>query len=95
MAEAYKDAGIELIGISTDNIADLKLALAPAKAATKATNSFPFSLVADPDKSIFKTYRAFDDFEQIPYTAPSSSMLKATCAGRTLASNHLWTPRFY
>ncbi len=70
MAEAYKEAGIELIGISTDNITDLKLALAPAKAATKAgtkiTDHFPFPLVADPDKSIFKTYRAFDDFENIP-----------------------------
>jgi peroxiredoxin len=60
MAQAYQDAGIELIGISTDNVADLNLALA----STKSTNGFAFPLVADPNKTIFKTYRAFDDFEK-------------------------------
>ena len=62
MAQAYQAAGIELIGVSTDNVADLNLALA----ATKSTKGFPFPLVADPNKTIFKTYRAFDDFEKIP-----------------------------
>jgi peroxiredoxin len=62
MAQAYKDAGIQLIGVSTDSVADLKRALAPVKFA----DAFPFPLVADPSKEIFKTYRAFDDFEKIP-----------------------------
>ena len=62
MAQAYKDAGIQLIGVSTDSVADLKRALAPVKYAAE----FPFPLVADPEKNIFKTYRAFDDFEKIP-----------------------------
>jgi peroxiredoxin len=62
MAQRYKDAGINLIGVSTDSVTDLKLALAPAK----VTHEFPFPLVADPTQSIFKRYRAFDDFEQKP-----------------------------
>lgn len=62
MAQAYKDAGIQLIGVSTDSVADLKRALAPVKYAAE----FPFPLVADAGKEIFKSYRAFDDFEKIP-----------------------------
>ncbi len=62
MADKYKESGIELIGISTDTLADLNKALEPAK----ATYGFPFPLVADPSLSIFKKYRAYDDFEKIP-----------------------------
>jgi peroxiredoxin len=62
MAQAYKEAGISLIGISTDSVANLHKALEPAK----ATSGFPFPLVADPSLSIFKTYRVYDDFEKQP-----------------------------
>ena len=62
LTQAYKEAGIELIGISTDTMADLSRSLA----TEKGQHEFPFPLVADPNKTIFKTYRAFDDFEKIP-----------------------------
>ena len=62
MVQAFKAAGIDLIGVSTDSVADLNLALG----ATQTANGFPFPLVADPTKTLFKTYRAFDDFEKIP-----------------------------
>ncbi len=59
-AEKYADAGIELIGISTDSQKDLKQSIDNYK------GGMPFPLVSDEKLNVFKAWRAFDDFEQAP-----------------------------
>lgn len=60
-AENFRQAGIDLVAISTDQIEDLKFSYENyGKAA------FPFPLAADPELQVFKQYRCFDDFEQQP-----------------------------
>jgi peroxiredoxin/tetratricopeptide (TPR) repeat protein len=58
LTQEYADAGISLLGVSTDSQADLKL-------AWKNFNegAFPFPLVSDNELNVFKACRAFDDFE--------------------------------
>ena len=60
MAEKFKQAGIEMIAISTDPIDDLKQSIENYK------GTMPFPLVSNAKLDIFKAYRAFDDFEDIP-----------------------------
>ncbi|NQV23036.1 MAG: redoxin domain-containing protein [Rhodopirellula sp.] len=60
MAKQYTDAGIELIGISTDSQKDLKQSIDNYK------GGMPFPLVSDAKLDIFKAWRAYDDFEQKP-----------------------------
>jgi len=62
MAKAYEKAGINLIAISTDSPGDLQKSHDNYKNKTP----FPFPLVSDNKLEIFKKYRAFDDFENIP-----------------------------
>ncbi|MGZ0164664.1 MAG: peroxiredoxin family protein [Planctomycetales bacterium] len=59
-AEKYADAGIEIIGISTDSQKDLKQSIDNYK------GGMPFPLVSDEKLDVFKSWRAFDDFEQAP-----------------------------
>ena len=59
--EAFAKAGIELIAISTDDMEGLKDS---HKGYEKG--SFPFPLVSDSDLTVFKAYRAYDDFEKQP-----------------------------
>lgn len=56
----FRKLGIDLVGVSTDNVEDLKKALAPAK----AEGGFPFPLLSDAKLDVFKQYRAYDDFER-------------------------------
>ena len=59
--QAFADAGISLIAISTDDAQKLK------KSHEKyQPGVFPFPLVSDSERNIFKVYRAYDDFEQQP-----------------------------
>jgi len=60
MAKKFKQAGIEMIAISTDPIDDLKQSIENYK------GKMPFPLVSDAKLDIFKAYRAFDDFEDVP-----------------------------
>jgi peroxiredoxin len=59
---AFADAGISLLAVSTDTVADLSKSLNTAKEA----GGFPFPLVSDAKLEVFKSYRAFDDFEKVP-----------------------------
>lgn len=59
---AFLEAGIEMIAISSDPSSDLKES---QKAYTKE-GKFPFPILADPALTAFKTYRAYDDFENKP-----------------------------
>lgn len=60
LAKKYADAGIELIGISTDSQKDLKQSIDNYK------GGMPFPLVSDEKLEVFKAWRAHDDFEQQP-----------------------------
>ena len=56
----FKEAGLPVLAISTDTVAEL------AESQTKYLaegDAFPFPLVADPEKAAFKAYGAHDDFE--------------------------------
>lgn len=63
LQQAYADAGISLIGISSESIDLLKAGL--AKRAEAGETPLPIPLVSNEDLSIFKQYRCFDDFENL------------------------------
>ncbi|MSS99700.1 MAG: redoxin domain-containing protein [Pedosphaera sp.] len=58
----FAKLGITVIGVSTDTADGLKATFAK----TTLGSAFPFPLVSDPSLSAFKSYRAYDDFEQMP-----------------------------
>lgn len=57
----FEDAGFSLVAISTDNQKDLI-----ESKKNYENGSFPFPLVADPSLTVFRNYRAYDDFEKQP-----------------------------
>lgn len=57
----FKAAGLPVLAISTDSVAELAKSQENYSADGK---SFPFPLVADPEKTSFKAYGAHDDFEE-------------------------------
>lgn len=59
--QAFTDAGISLLAISTDDAEKLK-----KSHENYQPGVFPFPLVSDADCNVFKSYRAYDDFEQKP-----------------------------
>ncbi|MEL7265072.1 MAG: redoxin domain-containing protein, partial [Planctomycetota bacterium] len=59
VTQQFDDAGISLIGISTDNVGKLKTSLDKFQ----VDGEFPFPLLSDASMEMFKAYRAFDDFE--------------------------------
>jgi peroxiredoxin len=58
----FADAGIDLVAVSTDTVADLSKSLSSAK----LDGPFPFPLVSDAGLGAFRAAGAFDDFEKIP-----------------------------
>jgi peroxiredoxin len=56
----FKAAGLPVLAISTDTVADLAKSQDKYLAEDKA---FPFPLIANPELSAFKAYGAHDDFE--------------------------------
>ena len=60
--DRFKQAGIDLIAISTDNVDGLRETVQQ----NKTGSPFPFPLVSDASLKVFKQYRAYDDFEQQP-----------------------------
>ncbi|MEX2112494.1 MAG: peroxiredoxin family protein [Pirellulales bacterium] len=67
LASKYAEAGISLVAISSEPLDTLQGSL--AKLSPK--EPIPFPLAADPELTVFKDYRAYDDFEKMP--------LHATC----------------
>jgi len=61
--DAFRKAGLEIVAVSTESQSELAKALA---AYEKGGDSIPFPLVADPELSTFRAYRAYDDFEKVP-----------------------------
>jgi peroxiredoxin len=62
MTAKFREAGIELVAISTDEELDLEKSLA----ACTTEGGFPFPLFSDAKQDVFRRYRAFDDFEDAP-----------------------------
>ncbi|MBL9082839.1 MAG: redoxin domain-containing protein [Planctomycetales bacterium] len=61
----FKQAGIEVIAISTDKVDALQTAVA----ALKPEEQYSFTIYSGGDLEAFKALRAFDDFEQQPLHA--------------------------
>ena len=59
-AEKFREAGIELVAISTENRELL------TKGMTAYDKQLEIPLMADPDLNAFKSFRCFDDFEKQP-----------------------------
>ncbi|MBL9137396.1 MAG: redoxin domain-containing protein [Verrucomicrobiales bacterium] len=59
--EAFQKEGIAVVAVSTDAVEGLRRTLQRG-----SQNAFPFPLLANPDLSVFKTWRAYDDFEAVP-----------------------------
>lgn len=60
-AEAFRSAGIELVAISSDDLDGLAKSI-----ETYQGGLIPFPLLSDHSLSVFRQYRAFDDFENQP-----------------------------
>ncbi len=61
-AKDFGDAGISIVAISTDSVEGLKKTFAKSK----SEDGFPFPLLSDESLEVFKRFRAFDDFENMP-----------------------------
>ena len=59
-ADEFRDAGFDLLAISTDPQESL------STARERYDDDFAFSLFADPEMDVFRQYRCYDDFEQQP-----------------------------
>ena len=59
----FRDAGIEVVGISTDTTEEVAADLA---SSGDALGGFAFPLLADPELNVFRQYRCHDDFEKRP-----------------------------
>jgi peroxiredoxin len=67
--EAFRKVGIELLAISTDPAEDLPKSqrkYRPVAGRPAGEERFPFPLVSDAKLEVFREYRAFDDFENVP-----------------------------
>ncbi|QDU95961.1 cyanophycinase [Lignipirellula cremea] len=60
LAEKYQQAGISLLAISCENVEELKTSLDDYE------GGMPIPLLANSELDIFKAYRVYDDFEQVP-----------------------------
>ena len=60
MVEKYRDAGIDLAGISTETLSQLKSGLKNYDSAMR------LPLMSNPEVDIFKAFRCYDDFEGLP-----------------------------
>ncbi len=58
----FSDAGISLLAISTESVPDLEKTLAKSKEG----GAFPFPILSDHGLETFKSYHAYDDFENMP-----------------------------
>jgi peroxiredoxin len=62
LAKKYKDAGVEILAISTDDTEGLAATL---QGSGDKKSPFPFPLASDASLDHFRAYRAFDDFENM------------------------------
>jgi peroxiredoxin len=65
LASQYAEVGISIVAISSEPLDTLKSSVAKLS----SSEPVPFPLAADPELAVFKEYRAYDDFEQMPLHA--------------------------
>lgn len=58
--EAFEQAGIEMIAISSDDVEGLQ------RSIDDYDKGLPIPLISNAELDVFKSYRAFDDFEDMP-----------------------------
>jgi peroxiredoxin len=63
VADRFSRQGISIFAVSTDTVSGLKDTLIGYDAKDR---HFSFPLLSDPSLEMFKTYRAYDDFEKTP-----------------------------
>lgn len=56
--DRFQAAGIDVVAVGTDTVEKI--------AAAGVTEGCPFTITADPELSVFKQWRCYDDFEQSP-----------------------------
>lgn len=61
-AAEWREAGIDIVTIGTDTVEQLARSLGPDELDT----GFAFPILADPELEVFRRYRAYDDFEDMP-----------------------------
>jgi peroxiredoxin len=61
-AKEFEAAGISMVAIGVDPRKDLSKTITQCKMA----EGFPFPILSDKDMKVFKSYRAYDDFEKMP-----------------------------
>ncbi len=61
--DKFNKLGVEIVAVSTDTVTGLKQTFPDVALSVK---QFPFPLISDARLSIFKAYRAYDDFEETP-----------------------------
>lgn len=61
MVEKFDEAGISLIAVSSDDLDGLD-----KSQENYEGTKIPFPLVANPSQDVFKAFRAYDDFEDLP-----------------------------
>ena len=59
--EDYQKAGITIVAVSTETGEEIKKAC-----ESDLKKNVPFIMLADPAKKVFKQYRCWDDFENVP-----------------------------
>ena len=62
VAAQFQSAGISIIAVSTDSVEGLGKTMEKSKSG----DGFPFQIVSNEKLDVFKSYRAYDDFEQMP-----------------------------
>jgi peroxiredoxin len=65
LAAQFSAAGISLLAISSEPLDTLK----GSRAKLSPKEPIPFPLAADPELTVFREYRAYDDFEKMPLHA--------------------------
>lgn len=65
LTDDFRKAGIDIVAVGTDTPESLR----DAQAALSAEEKYPFTIVPNDDLSVFKKYRAYDDFEHLPLHA--------------------------
>lgn len=61
VAQAFADAGIDIVAVGTDTV----LELSESQRSTPEEDRYPFPIVADPALDVFRQWRCHDDFEEM------------------------------
>jgi peroxiredoxin len=92
MAKDFDQAGIALVAISTDTVEELGKSLNAVQKEGDAP--FPIPLVSDAAKDVFRKYRAYDDFENLPLHATFLIDARGQVRWQDIAAEPFGDPKF-